>query len=753
MRAFDALSSHRVLQALALLAPVVLFVALARSSAVEATAGWRARDALQVAHADGEIAALLRLDQVVLDELRARLEAPAAAALRSEYAPAWLTPAVLPRAARRGTGIVALFITDQHGVLRPPPGTPLHGSLHAPLARPAVAKGDAGAVRSLQDAGFFRRLRQGATEAIGLACPVATDHLSTAGGSFVLAMPLEATSPSAAPTASGRAPPGAALLDSVTFRGIIGACIAPGALLRAWRHRLGPGEAIALSGADGRILLRVSGPALDPAADPAPTPPSGPDGGTSTARVGPTPLDIVFTHGPGPTWWSWTPGAARNSLLAFGMLLAAAAVFATGRLRRQQERNLGALTATERFADVLRLSAERYRQLYLGAPAAMHALDPSWRIIAVTDRWLALLGYRREEVLGRRFDTFLAPTARTAAERDWTRQLAGDAPVPARRQMLRHDGTVLDVTLAEQSERDPDGRLRRTFAVVAEPVATPAREVPRSDVLARVAGGVAHDFNNLLMVVMGSLERLLAQPDRPDTVRRLAGMALAAAERGAGLTARLLAAAGRHPLRPEIVNPNRLLREASEAIVQAAGAKVEVQFLLSPVLDPVRLDSAQFRAALLAVVTNAREAMPRGGRLTIQTANIPGATARDGRILVSLSDTGLGMDPSVLARAAEPFFTTRPPGKASGLGLSVAEGFARQSGGSLEIESEPGIGSTIRLILPRSADPPLALPETGLRRAGADDAVGDLSPGNGPAPLDAPRRPDEPLRGSGTGDD
>ncbi|MGH7041101.1 MAG: ATP-binding protein [Acetobacteraceae bacterium] len=669
MRAFAAVPPHRALLALALLAPVVLFTILARSTWIEAGAQQRARATDQLDRAQDEVAALVRLDQLALAGLRVRLGPPLAVPGGTISPPPWLSLSALPPLARREGGIVALFVADASGLIRPlipaatlrlqPPGT-------------------------LQSARFFERLHRGAKLAIGNVCPVAfADGLTTPTRGFVLAEPLDTVA----------IPPRRASAGIPLFQGAIGACVDPSALARTWHQRLGPAETLLLASDHGQTLVEVAGNAARPR--------PGSDG-AQAEQVARTPLRVVFTPAPYARWQAWYPAALADALLSFvvGLALVAAAV-ATQRQRQTGQ----ALAAAERFADVLRLSAERYRQLYLGAPAAMHALDPSWRIIAVTDHWLKLLGYRREEVLGRRFESFLVPAARPAAAQAWTRLLAGDQLPPTRRRLVRQNGTEQDVTLAAQAERDPDGRLRRVLVLLSEATAAPTTpEAGRPDGLARIAGGVAHDFNNLLMVVIGSLERLAAKADRPDMVRRLAGMALAAAERGAGLTAHLLAAAGRQPLRPELANPNRLLREAADAIIQTAGPKVEVQFLLSPVLDPARLDPVQFRAALLALVANAREAMPRGGRLSIETANLAGPTPQEGQIMISLSDTGAGMDAAVLARATEPFFTTRPPGKASGLGLSMAVGFARQSGGSLEIESELGIGSTIRLLLPRSAD-------------------------------------------------
>jgi PAS domain S-box-containing protein len=742
MRALASVPPHRVLYALALLAPVVLFAVLARSGWIAVGGLQQASAGDQLARAQDEVAALVRLDRVILGEMRARLPSAPAPLRRHEGLRRplpWFSVAALPSGARRGGGIVALFVADAAG------------NLLSPGADRQTAGG------TLQGMRLFARLQRGAPIAVGSVCPVATPAgLLAPGSGFVLAEPLDghAGIPEVTPAhrvGAGRPGAGSSLaavagmptegiagagapIRAVPatggfFQGVIGACVAPQALIRTWRRRLGPSDTLLLTAAHGQELLRVAGGADDTWPGSA---------GARAAPVARTPLRVVFTAASSARWPAWYPVAWIAALLALtvGLALAAAA-----RAAQHQQRTAQALDAAERFADVLRLSGERYRQLYLGAPAAMHALDAAWRIVAVNDRWLSLLGYRREDVMGRRFESYLAPAARIPAAQAWTRLLAGDHLPPTRLRMLRPDGTEVDVTVCQHAERDPDGRLHRALALLIEPTAVATAPDPgRPEVLARVAGGVAHDFNNLLMVVMGSLERLVAQADRPDTVRRLAGMALAAAERGAGLTARLLAAAGRQSLRPELVNANRLLREDADAITQAAGPKVDVQFLLSPLLDPARIDPVQFRATVLALVANAREAMPRGGRLTIETANLAGLTPLRGLIMISLSDTGSGMDAAVLARATEPFFTTRPPGKASGLGLSVAEGFARQSGGSLEIESEPGLGSTIRLLLPRSADQGSSSQEESARRNGPAEDRQSRPPGSAMPPSSPPHR-------------
>ena len=245
------------------------------------------------------------------------------------------------------------------------------------------------------------------------------------------------------------------------------------------------------------------------------------------------------------------------------------------------------------------------------------------------------------------------------------------------------------------------------------------RQAQKMEAIGRLTGGVAHDFNNLLTAVVGNLE-LLERHVTSGTGMRLLAAAQRGITRGEQLTHSLLAFARRQTLRPEVVNANRLIKEFSELLRRATGASVEVQFVLSTTLDPCQVDPGEFQSALLNLVVNARDAMPRGGKITIQTENVrlqTDAAPVNGQdvpagdyVVVAVVDTGEGMPPEVIERAFEPFFTTKEIGKGSGLGLSQVYGFVKQSGGYVQIESEPDVGTTVRLYLPRSTSvvaPPL----------------------------------------------
>jgi two-component system, NtrC family, sensor kinase len=227
----------------------------------------------------------------------------------------------------------------------------------------------------------------------------------------------------------------------------------------------------------------------------------------------------------------------------------------------------------------------------------------------------------------------------------------------------------------------------------------------RLEAVGQLTGGVAHDFNNLLTVIIGSVELLERRPDDGATVRRLARNIKAASERGAEITAKLLSFSRQNPVNPEVVDVNASLRAFEPLLRQAANESVAIVFDLAAEVVPVYLDPGQFEAAILNLVGNARDAMPQGGRIAIATRPTviaPGhPELRPGPAMrIIVTDNGAGMDGDTAARAIEPFFTTKGVGRGTGLGLSQVYGFAKQSGGDLRIETAPGYGTTIELLLP-----------------------------------------------------
>jgi signal transduction histidine kinase len=226
----------------------------------------------------------------------------------------------------------------------------------------------------------------------------------------------------------------------------------------------------------------------------------------------------------------------------------------------------------------------------------------------------------------------------------------------------------------------------------------------------QLTGGIAHDFNNLLQIIVGNLEIL--QRNLPlESVRlvRAVTAAMTGAKRAASLTQRLLAFARRQPLDPKPLNVNVLIGGMSEMLQRSLGETIAVETVLAAGLWQVEADLNKLEATILNLAVNARDAMPNGGRMTVETANVyidhayaaAHVEVQPGQyVAVSVSDTGVGMSPETLAQAFEPFFTTKPVGKGTGLGLSQVYGFVKQSGGHVKVYSETGQGTTVKIYLP-----------------------------------------------------
>ena len=236
----------------------------------------------------------------------------------------------------------------------------------------------------------------------------------------------------------------------------------------------------------------------------------------------------------------------------------------------------------------------------------------------------------------------------------------------------------------------------------------------RIEAVGRLAGGIAHDFNNVLTAVLGSVELLLLDepPGRPH--REELDIIRDAATRAKDLIRHLLAFSARQVLQPVVIDLNRLVRDVAKMLRRLIGEDIKLETVLAPELGAVRVDAGQIEQVLVNLAVNARDAMPRGGRLTIQTDNVDADGTRgrltpgvpDGRhVLLQVSDSGIGMDDEIQAHLFEPFFTTKPRGKGTGLGLATVYGIVRQSGGHIAVDSAPGRGAMFRIYLPRVEAP------------------------------------------------
>ncbi len=243
-----------------------------------------------------------------------------------------------------------------------------------------------------------------------------------------------------------------------------------------------------------------------------------------------------------------------------------------------------------------------------------------------------------------------------------------------------------------------------------EKVEAALRQAQRLEAVGQLTSGVAHDFNNLLTVILGSLSFLERDETDPKSRRRLE-MMRTAAERGAKLTAQLLAFSRRQRLEPKPVDLNETVASMRDLLQSTMGGSVRIEMVMHEGLWPALVDPTQIELIILNLAINARDAMEVGGSLTVETANVslgpgprrPEEPPAGDYVAVTVSDTGSGMTDEVLARVFEPFFTTKPVGKGSGLGLSQVFGFAHQSGGGVRIDTKLGEGSSVRVFLPRAA--------------------------------------------------
>ena len=327
-----------------------------------------------------------------------------------------------------------------------------------------------------------------------------------------------------------------------------------------------------------------------------------------------------------------------------------------------------------------------------------------------------MTGMARADVLGRTSEEIFPSLSGWPIGAAWHDALAGRTTSYAAQPFSfpeRNRQGFVDETISPL--RDATGSIVGALAVVRDVtdrrrMEDMMRQAQKMEAVGQLTGGIAHDFNNLLTIILGNLEALRRRDIADPQVLRFAEAAQRGAERAATLTQRLLAFSRRQPLDPRPLEINRLVAGMSDLLRRSLGEQVSIETVLAGGLWRVSADANQLESALLNLAVNARDAMPEGGKLTIETANTMldedyAAAHEDVRpgqyVMIAVSDTGTGMSEEVQARAFEPFYTTKETGRGSGLGLSQVYGFVKQSGGHSKIYSEPGEGTTVRLYLPR----------------------------------------------------
>jgi len=391
-------------------------------------------------------------------------------------------------------------------------------------------------------------------------------------------------------------------------------------------------------------------------------------------------------------------------------------------LRRRVEELEKCEEDRNRAQSALKESEKKFQQFYDEAPVGYHELDPKGRITRVNRKELQMLGYSPGEMLGKPVWDFFE-------EEDTTRKvilakLSGDVSFhdTFERTYRRKDGTTLPVLVEDRVMRDKENQIigiRSTVEDITERRRTEEalrkseeqlRQWQRVEAIGRLAGGVAHDFNNLLMTIKGCSELLLGAFDRRDPRREEVDEILKAADRATSLTRQLLAFGRRQVLQPQVLDLNAVVMNMDKMLRRLIGEDVQLMTSLDSDLWSVKVDPGMIEQVIMNLAVNSRDAMPNGGKLTIETSNVTHdeeyashhVSVKPGYyVMLAISDTGCGMDKETKSHLFEPFFTTKETGKGTGLGLSTVYGIIKQSGGNIWAYSEPGLGTTFKIYLSR----------------------------------------------------
>ena len=384
------------------------------------------------------------------------------------------------------------------------------------------------------------------------------------------------------------------------------------------------------------------------------------------------------------------------------------------------------ITARKRAERALRDSEERFRRIYHDTPVMLHSIDRDGRIIEVSDYWLAVMGYDRSEVLGRPAIDFLTPESRKAAVEKHLPQFWADGKVdnvPYR--MVRKDGSQIDVLLTAVQQKNEEGRFVRSLAVSVDVTERRKAEQERQNLerqiqhaqklesLGVLAGGIAHDFNNLLLTIIGNADLALNTLSPTATGREHIDEVITAAQRAADLCKQMLAYSGKGRFIVKPVDLSDVVSDMAHLLEVSVSKRVVLKYEFASNLPAIEGDLTQLRQIIMNLITNASEAVgDRSGvvvvrtgamecdRAYLKTAYLGDDLPEGVYVFLEVSDTGCGMDRATMERIFEPFFTSKQTGR--GLGLAATLGIVRGHHGTIKIYSEPGRGSTFKVLFPVS---------------------------------------------------
>jgi PAS domain S-box-containing protein len=381
------------------------------------------------------------------------------------------------------------------------------------------------------------------------------------------------------------------------------------------------------------------------------------------------------------------------------------------------KRDLEIVAERERGAEALRRSQARLRRLVESNIIGIGTADLNGRLIDVNDAFLGMLGFTRADFLAgqMRWDTLTPPEYREMDRLMVERLMKSGVAAPWEKQFFRKDGSRVSVLIGVVTLEAESGEIEATSFVLdiseRKQLEQQLRQAQKMEAVGQLAGGIAHDFNNLLAIIIGYSEILGDRLDENDPLKPKAEQITKAGKGAAALTRQLLAFSRRQVLEPVILDLNSVVGDTSRMLQRLIGEHIELVTASAPELGRVKADRGQIEQIVMNLAVNARDAMPHGGKLTIATANVelddvycrqnPGAIPGP-YVMLSVSDTGCGMDPETQMHIFEPFFTTKGQDKGTGLGLSTVYGVVKQSDGYISVYSDVGRGTSFKIYLPRT---------------------------------------------------
>lgn len=381
------------------------------------------------------------------------------------------------------------------------------------------------------------------------------------------------------------------------------------------------------------------------------------------------------------------------------------------------------ITDQKRVEQALHESEATFRALFEQAGIGMAMVDPKGRIVRANEKLVRLLGYQAPELCGMHGRRVTHPDDYDSEKVQFIEMLEGkNSGYCVEKRYIRKDGTVIWGRLTLTAVHNPAGKSPFAIGMVEditdrkraeeerERAESELRHAQRMEVVGRLAGGVAHDFNNMLGVILGCAEDALNRLNLDNPLRQDLEGIRSAAQRSADLTRQLLAFSRKQTIVPKVINLNQVLEQHQKMLRRIIGERIRLEFSPAPDLWPTYIDPAQVDQILANLAVNARDAIADTGTVTVATRNVRvdrentsryGGAADGEYVLLSVSDTGVGMPEEIRDRIFEPFFTTKELGKGTGLGLSTVYGIVRQNGGYIGVDSRIGHGTTLRAVFPR----------------------------------------------------